>query len=276
MLTHSPAAASRQGTRSQSSPSQSRLREPFPPPQNTEPAKNNTLLWDGAESRTQRQWHREGAKTINLHISSCCRVERASALMDSAASFHRLQPFLKQAFLFPASSRHGIPLRTVPFLRYPSTTPIGGALPALLRDGEMAMPKSTGGTGNAIPASKAGSAPASASSSLLPPCVSNKGASVPVSPARTAAAKTLPWSRNPPERSRGSRGHWTQPRRPYFGAGAEPGCRNEQKLREKQGVGAGHNWILKYGQSCYFYRGVFIFGGRWDGFKSLFLQPGGI
>lgn len=77
------------------------------------------------------------------------------------------------------------------------------------------------------------SAPASASSSLLPPCASNKGASVPVPPASTAAAKTLPWSRNPPERSRGSRGHWTQPRRPYFGAGAEPGCRNEQKVRGK-------------------------------------------
>lgn len=59
------------------------------------------------------------------------------------------------------------------------------------------MPKSTGGTENGIPAPRAGSAPASASSSLLPPCTSNKGASVPVLPARTAVAKTPPPSRNP-------------------------------------------------------------------------------
>lgn len=52
------------------------------------------------------------------------------------------------------------------------------------------MPKSTGGTGNGIP----GSAPALASSSLLPPCASNKGASVPVSP-RPHGSGT--WSRNP-------------------------------------------------------------------------------
>lgn len=196
--------------------------------------------------------------------------------MDSAASFHGLQPFLKQRLPSKLQARNSIANSPFPLLSLHNTHRRITHPHALLRDGEMAMPKSTGGTRNAIPALKAGSAPASASSSLLPPCASNKGASVPVSPARTAAAKALPWSRNPPERSRGCRGHWTQPRRPYFGAGAEPGCRNEQKGREKQGVGAGRNWILKYGQSCYFYRGVFIFGGRWDGFKSLFLQPGGI
>lgn len=196
--------------------------------------------------------------------------------MDSAASFHGLQPFLKQHLPSKLQAQNSIANSPFPPLSLHNTHQRGTQPLALLRYGETAMPKSTRGTGNAIPAPKAGSAPASASSSLLRPCASNKGASVPVPPARTAAAKMLPWSSNPPERSPGCRGHCTQPRRPCSGAGAQPGCRNEQKVREKQGVGAGHNWILKYGQSCYFYRGVFIFRGRWDGFKSLFLQPGGI
>lgn len=110
-----------------------------------------------------------------------------------------------------------------------------------------------------------------------PLCTSNKGASVPGPPACTAVAETLRWNRNHP--LRGPEGLGVSGRSPLPVLrhwGNSPRCRHEQRVQEKQGVGAGDSWILKYGQWCYFYRGVFILGGRWDRFNSLFLQLGGI
>lgn len=68
------------------------------------------------------------------------------------------------------------------------------------------------------------------------------------------ASKTRPRGRGPTENPPKT-GGWE----------ARPAPR---KIKTSVPVRAG--WILKYGQSCYFYRGVFILGGRWDGFGSLF------
>lgn len=111
--------------------------------------------------------------------------------------------------------------------------------PALPTDGDMAMPKGRGDRGMAAPQPRASSPPASASSSLLPPCASNKGASVPVPLACTAAAaETLPQNRNththtPRKRAEGPGVTGRSPGTRILALQQSPDCSKEQRLQEK-------------------------------------------
>lgn len=197
------------GTQSQSSPSQSSPREPFPPPpkhrscqgqrthRGMEPGPGPSLRpEDGGVGKEQTY--------KPLHVLSRGLQSRASYCFNGlgrpapsiAASFHAMSS--RQAQPLPGIKFH---CKQSPSSPSPQQGPLGAprcssapvTSPALLGDGEVAMPKSERGDTGWQPRSRR-----LAHLPPQPPCASNKGASVPIPPACTAVAETLPWKRNPP------------------------------------------------------------------------------
>lgn len=188
------------------------------PPRTTRPSRNGAET--GPLAWTRKRWGRKGAKAINSACFEARAAERATASTGSASRLHRLSLILCK--IFPASSaaaRDEIPLRTVTVL--PRRDPWGAppASPSLLGDGDTAMPK--GGTGD------------SSSSSLLPPCASNKGASVPVPLPARQRPKRHHGTETPQGRAEGPGVTGRSPSAHILAPGQSPDGRNEQRVRGK-------------------------------------------
>lgn len=228
------------GTQSQSSPSQSSPREPFPPPPKHrscqgQRAHHGMELRPGPSLRPEDGGVGKEQTYKPLHVLSRGLQSTASYCFNGLS---RLAPSIAASF-YARSSRQARPLPGIKFhcKQSPSSPsprqgPSGAprcssapiTAPALLGDGEMAMPKSVRGNTGRQPRSRRlahlpPQPPAHCSLRVLP----TKGLLSPSPLPARQRPKCYHGRETPQGKSQGSRGHCAQSRRPYFGAGAEPG-----------------------------------------------------